>query len=248
MTANSSTDKRRDELLSNLTQVRERIDRAARQAGRDPASVTLMAVSKTMPAEDVNVLIDAGVTLYGENRVQELMDKQPSLHKAEAHFIGTLQKNKVKYLIDHVSMIESVGSLDVLSEIEKRAAKADKVMDVLLEVNIGEEPQKSGFLPADLPAALAAAAAMKHVFVRGLMTVPPAADSISDDEQKIRFYFQKMRQLFIDIQSKKEDNIDMSVLSMGMSHDYETAIACGATLVRVGTGLFGKRAYPTPSV
>lgn len=248
MTANSSTDKRREELLRNLSSVRERITAAAVKAGRDPSEITLMAVTKTMPPEDINILLEAGVTLYGENRVQELMDKQPHLCPAEAHFIGTLQRNKVKYLISRVSMIQSVGSLDVLREIEKRAGKVETIMNILLEINIGEEEQKSGFLPRELPQVLEAVTGMKHVFVRGLMTVPPATDSISADDTKIRVYFEKMRHLFIDNQTKKEDNIDMSILSMGMSHDFETAIACGSTLVRVGTGLFGKRNYPVPPV
>ena len=244
MTANSSTDKRRDQLLNNLRTVRERMAKAAEKAGRDPSEITLMAVTKTMPPEDINVLLEAGVTLYGENRVQELMDKQPHLREAEAHFIGTLQRNKVKYLIPRVSMIQSVGSLEVLREIEKRAGQANKIMNILLEINIGEEEQKSGFLPEELPTVLSAVRSMPHVFVRGLMTIPPAVDSISGDDEKICPYFQKMRQLFIDNRAQKSDNIDMTVLSMGMSHDYERAIACGSTLVRVGTGLFGKRNPP----
>lgn len=231
---------RRDELLKNLANVKKRIEEAAKKAGRDPSEIKLMAVTKTMPCEDINVLIDAGITLYGENRVQELMDKQEGLHPCEAQFIGTLQRNKVKYLIDRVSTIQSVGSLSVLSEIEKRAGMKGKTMDVLLEINIGEEEQKSGFLPDELDGVLEEAAKMKHIFVRGLMTVPP----ICETSEEISRYFAKMRQLFIDNQSKKSDNIDMTELSMGMSHDFEIAIAHGSTLVRVGTALFGKRNYP----
>ena len=238
MTENSYTD-RREFLLKNLADVRERIRLAALKAGRDPDSVTLVAVTKTMPVEDINTVIDAGVKVCGENRVQELMDKQPLLHPCEAHFIGTLQKNKVKYLIERVSMIESVGSKDVLSEIEKRASAKDKMMNVLLEVNIGEETQKSGFLPGELDDALKFAAGLKHIFVRGLMTVPPK----KENTEEIAPYFQKMRQLFIDNSPKKADNISMEILSMGMSGDFETAIGYGATHVRVGTGIFGKRTY-----
>ncbi len=245
MTANLSTDSRREELLRNLHNVRERIRLAAERVGRDPSDITLLAVTKTMPPEDINVLLESGVTRYGENRVQELMDKQPRLLSGEAHFIGTLQRNKVKYLIGRVSLIQSVGSRDVLREIEKRAAKADTVVNVLLEINIGEEEQKSGFLPHDLPAVLQEIPSMPHVFVRGLMAVPPKTDSISADDTKIRGYFEKMNHLFIDNRTQKDDNIDMSILSMGMSHDFETAIACGSTMVRVGTGLFGNRPYPT---
>ena len=240
MTENLSTDSRREELLRNLAAVKENVARAAREAGRDPSEITLMAVTKTMPAEDVNVLIDAGISVYGENRVQELLEKQPLLHPCEAHFIGTLQKNKVRHLIGRVHLIQSVGSLDVLSEIDKRSAAADTVTNVLLEINVGREPQKSGFLPEELPAVLEAAQAKKHVFVKGLMAIPPVA---TDENEKNRAYFEKMRQLFIDNRSKKSDNISMCILSMGMSRDYTTAIACGSTLVRVGTGLFGQRTY-----
>lgn len=231
---------RRDELLKNYADVKKRIIEAARKADRDPAKIKLMAVTKTMPPEDINILIDEGIALYGENRVQELMDKQESLHPCEAQFIGTLQRNKVKYLIDRVSTIQSVGSLSVLAEIEKRAGQKDKIMNVLLEINIGREEQKSGFLPEELDAVLEEAAKMKHIFVRGLMTVPP----ICETSEEISRYFAKMRQLFIDNQSKKRDNIDIQELSMGMSHDFEIAIAHGSTLVRVGTALFGKRSYP----
>ena len=238
MTENSST-ARRDEIINNLSNVRRRIGLAARNAGRDPREITLVAVTKTMPAEDVNTAIDAGVTVFGENRVQELMDKQPLLHPCEAHFIGTLQKNKVKYLIDRVSLIESVGSYDVLFEIEKRAAKAGKTVNVLLEVNVGGEEQKSGFSVGELDNALEYARTLSHVFVKGLMTVPP----VSDDPEDSAPYFEKMRQLFIDKRDKKEDNISMDILSMGMSRDFETAIRYGATHVRVGTGIFGARNY-----
>jgi len=237
MTANSSTDRRRSELLCRYEEVKAKIASAAKRANRDPSEITLMAVTKTMPAEDINVLIDAGIAVYGENRVQELLEKQPLLHPCEAQFIGTLQKNKVRHLIGRVSLIQSVGSLDVLNEIEKRSAAADTVTNILLEINIGREEQKSGFLPEELDTALSAAQAKKHVFVKGLMTVPPA-------NEENRIYFEKMHELFIDNRSKKSDNIDMCILSMGMSADYETAILCGATLVRVGTGLFGKRNYP----
>ena len=243
MTENLSTVSRRDELLRNYEAVKARVASAAEKAGRDPSEITLMAVTKTMPAEDVNVLIDAGIAVCGENRVQELLEKQPLLHPCEMQFIGTLQKNKVRHLIGRVSLIQSVGSLDVLNEIEKRSAAADTVTSVLLEINIGGEEQKSGFAPDDLNAVLEAAAAKKHIFARGLMTVPPASDSQNAEKEKIRDYFEKMHQLFIDNRGKKSDNIDMCILSMGMSADFETAIACGATLVRVGTGLFGKRTY-----
>lgn len=238
MTENSFTG-RRELLLKNYADIKRRVQEAAVRAGRDPSEIKLMAVTKTMPAEDVNVVIDAGVTLYGENRVQELMDKQPLLHPCEAHFIGTLQRNKVKYLINRVSVIQSVGSLGVLEEIGKRAAAAGKVMKVMLEINIGGETQKSGFSPDELDGILEIVSKMEHVFVTGLMTVPP----VCEKEEEITDYFAKMEQLFIDNRSKKSDNIDMTELSMGMSHDFEIAIAHGATIVRVGSALFGQRNY-----
>lgn len=230
---------RRETLLENLSRVRERIALAAAEAGRSPDRVRLMAVTKTMPAEDINTVIDAGVDLYGENRAQELMDKQPFLHPCEAHFIGTLQKNKVKYLIDRVSVIESVGSLSVLEEIEKRAASAHKNVRIMFEINIGAEAQKSGFLSRELEAALDAASGCRHVFVCGLMTVPP----VTAEEKEAEAYFEKMQKLFIDNQGKKGDNIHMTELSMGMSHDFESAVRHGATIVRVGSAIFGARKY-----
>ena len=230
---------RREELKNNYLEIKRRVKEASQKADRDPSKIKIMAVTKTMPAEDINFIIEEGITLFGENRVQELMDKQENLLPCEAHFIGTLQRNKVKYLIDRVSVIESVGSLSVLEEIEKRAAGKDKTMDIFLEVNIGGEEQKSGFLPEEIDSVLEKIREMKHVFLRGLMTVPP----ICETSEEISRYFAKMSQLFIDNRSKKSDNIDIAELSMGMSHDYEIAIAHGATIVRVGTALFGKRNY-----
>ena len=184
--------------------------------------------------------VAAGIDVLGENRVQEMTEKlaQHAYDGAPLHFIGHLQRNKVKQVVGRVDLIQSVGSLALLDEIEKTAAAGDLVQDVLLEVNIGEEAAKSGFPPAGLPAGAEAALARPHVRVRGLMTIPPAA---ADRERTLR-YFQEVRALYVDINAKLFHN-ELVYLSMGMSGDYPDAIRSGATMVRVGTAIFGARDY-----
>ena len=229
------------EITENVIAVKERIAKAAALCGRDPSEIALVAASKMNSADKVKEAVLAGVDACGENRVQELLEKygQGAYDGAPLHFIGTLQKNKVKYLVGKVSLIHSVDSFSLLQEIEKQAARRDLVQDVLLEINIAGEDSKSGMEASRLPEILEMAAPLEHVRILGLMAIPP----ICSDPEENRPYFAKMRQLFVDNAGKKYDNSLMKCLSMGMSSDFETAITEGATMVRVGTAIFGRRDY-----
>ena len=229
-------------IRENIQQVRENIAAAALSAGRRPEDITLVGASKMNDAAACREAIAAGIDVLGENREQEMTKKlaEHAYDGAPLHFIGHLQRNKVKNVVGKVAMIESVGSLELLSAIDKQAEKLGIVQDILLEVNIGGEEAKSGFAPAQLEDAARAAQAMSHVRVRGLMTIPPAD---SDRDTNIR-YFQEVRALYVDINEKLFHN-ELKCLSMGMSGDFEDAIRNGATMVRVGTAIFGARYYPT---
>lgn len=230
-------------LVDKVQQAKKRIARAAAEAGRSPDGIVLVAATKTQTAETVRAAIAAGVAVCGENRVQELTDKlaQNAYEGAGLHFIGRLQTNKVKYVVGRVELIESVDSLRLLEAVEKQAAKLGIVQDILLEVNIGGEGSKGGIPPAELPDLAAAAAAFSHVRLRGLMCIPPQAAKAGEN----RAFFAATRHLFVDIRSKIEDNnSEMDCLSMGMSDDFEDAVREGATLVRLGTALFGPRQAP----
>lgn len=231
----------KQEVAQNVSALQEQICQAAAAAGRDPAQVRLMAVTKTVDPELVNAAIDAGITLLGENKAQELCAKYDSYHKdgVEIHFIGHLQTNKVRHIVDKVQMIESVDSLPLAEEINKRCAALNKQMPILIEVNIGREESKSGVLPEDLPALLEEISKLPAVSVRGLMAIPP----VCENNEQVSQYFYQIQQLFIDIKQKKYDNINMEILSMGMSGDYQTAIAYGSNVVRIGTAMFGQRNY-----
>lgn len=219
-------------------EISEDISAAAAAVGRNPEEITLMAVTKTVPPERVNEVIAAGCRLLGENRVQELLEKYEHYDKrAKIHFIGTLQTNKVKYIVDKVDMIESVDSLHLADEIERRCAAIGKTMDILLEVNIADEESKSGFTYDEIPAVIEKISKFNHLKLRGFMTIGRFGAEI----EETRGFFQKMRALLVDIRSKKIDNKDISILSMGMSGDYTVAVQEGATVVRVGRGLFGER-------
>ena len=222
-------------IQTNIQEVRQRIAAACGECGRDPKEITLVGASKMNDAA-------AGIDVLGENRVQEMTEKlsQNAYDGAPLHFIGHLQRNKVKQVVGKVALIQSVGSLPLLEAVEKEAEKQGLVQDILLEVNIGGEEAKSGFAPAQLEDAARAAQAMSHVRVRGLMTIPPAD---SDRDTNIR-YFQEVRALYVDINEKLFHN-ELKCLSMGMSGDFEDAIRNGATMVRVGTAIFGARYYPT---
>lgn len=234
------------DITESVARVKANIADAAEKAGRRPEDIYLVAASKMNDSGRVREAIAAGIRICGENRVQEMVEKQAqgAYEGAELHFIGHLQKNKVKQVVGLASLIQSADSLELIRLIDKTALSRGIIQDILLEVNIGAEASKSGFSPAELPSALDSIARLDAVRVRGLMTIPPICSS----RQKIEPYFVQMKQLFIDICGKKYDNIRMDFLSMGMSADYETAIACGANMVRVGSAIFGKRIYPDRQV
>lgn len=229
------------EVAQNVQKIAQDVREAALQAGRDPSEVQVMAVTKTVDPVLVNAAIGAGITLLGENKAQELCAKYDSYHKdgVQIHFIGHLQTNKVRQIVDKVSMVESVDSVKLAREIDRHCAAIGKVMDVLLEINIGREENKTGVFPELLPALLEEAGKLEHIRVRGLMTIPPVCET----EEEVLQYFSQMRQLFIDIKQKKYDNISMEILSMGMSADYLAAVRCGSNIVRIGTAMFGQRNY-----
>ena len=228
-----------EEFDLNYQGVLKRLKDAAEKSGRDISEITLLAATKTVDADTINYAIEKGITHIGENRVQELISKHGLLKPAHSHFIGHLQTNKVKDIIDKVEMIESVDSIRLANEISKQAQKRGIVMDVLLEINIGGEESKSGFAPEDAEKAVGEVAKLDGIRVKGLMTIPPATD-LPEESRK---YFREMYKLFIDIRGKNIDNSSMSVLSMGMSNDFDIAVEEGANLVRVGTSLFGRRIY-----
>ena len=229
------------EVAQNVRAIMQQVRDTALQAGRDPSEVQVMAVTKTVDPVLVNAAIGAGITLLGENKAQELCAKYDSYQKdgGQIHFIGHLQTNKVRQIVDKVSMVESVDSIKLAREIDRHCAAIGKVMDVLLEVNIGREENKTGIFPELLPALLEEAGKLEHIRVRGLMTIPPVCET----EEEVLQYFSQMRQLFIDIKQKKYDNISMEILSMGMSADYLAAVRCGSNIVRIGTAMFGQRNY-----
>lgn len=225
----------------NLCAVRERMEKACIAAGRPTDSVSLVAVTKTVDADRINQAIACGVTAIGENRVQEYLGKKAALQLegVTTHLIGHLQTNKVKSIVGAVDMIQSVDSERVARAIDTASNALGMTTDILIEVNIGREPQKAGILPEELPLLLEQTAQMQGVRVKGLMTVPP----ILETEYEKRKIFSQMFRLFIDNRAKKLDNIDMQILSMGMSDDFYEAILEGATTVRVGSAIFGRRQY-----
>ncbi|AAR35917.1 YggS family pyridoxal phosphate-dependent enzyme [Geobacter sulfurreducens] len=227
-------------IADNLTHILAKIAAAARRAGRDPASVRLVAVSKTIPAEAVEDAARAGQRLFGENYVQEFTAKAREVRDpVEWHFIGHLQSNKVKYLAGLVTCIHSVDRLSLAEEIDRQWAKLDAVCDILVQVNIADEETKSGTSASELTDLVAAMATLPHVRVRGLMTMPP----FFDDPEEARPYFRELRRLADAVAAENIPGISMTELSMGMSGDFEAAVEEGATLVRIGTALFGERVY-----
>ena len=227
-------------IAENIARIRAEIDAAAREAGRDPKEITLVGASKMNDAQACRDAIAGGIDALGENRVQEMTQKlsENAYEGAPLHFIGHLQRNKVKQVVGYVDLIQSVGSLSLLDEIEKVAAAKGLVQDILLEVNVGEEEAKSGFAPAEVFAAAEAAKERTHVRVKGLMTIPPA-DADRDTNMQ---YFRQVRALYVDINEKLFHN-ELECISMGMSGDFADAIRAGATMVRVGTAIFGTRYY-----
>ena len=227
-------------LRENIEKVRSGLDAAALAAGRDPADITLLAATKTQTSDTIRAAIAAGITVCGENRVQELTAHlaDNAYKGAEVHFIGHLQTNKVKYVVGKVALIHSVSSEKLLLAVNAQADKLNIVQDILLEINLAGEGSKSGFSPREAAEAAKMAAALSNVRLRGLMCIPPVSTQAGENFP----YFESLRQLAVDIRQEIVDNvIDMDVLSMGMSGDYQDAVAAGSTCIRVGSALFGPR-------
>ncbi len=235
------SEERLNNIEHNIRVIKEKIAKAALDSGRNPDEVRLMAVTKTVEPMFINHAIKCGIDLIGENKVQELLSKKPylNLESVECHLIGHLQTNKVKQIVSEVNMIESVDSVKLAKEISKRSEAVGVTTECLVEVNIGDEDSKTGLELTMLEKTLIEIAALPGVKVKGLMTIPP----ICDDEAELDKYFCQMQEIFIDIKTKKIDNIDMCILSMGMSGDYEAAVRHGSNLVRVGSAIFGPRIY-----
>lgn len=227
-------------MKEKLENVEERIRAACERAGRNRSEVTLIAVSKTKPVETLREAYDLGVRVFGENKVQELVDKYGALPEdIHWHMIGHLQRNKVKYIIDKAELIHSVDSLRLAETIEKEAEKHNITANILIEVNVAREESKFGVMPEELDEIVEKIAGFNHLNVKGLMTIAPYVENPEEN----RAVFARLRKLSVDIASKNVDNMNMSILSMGMTNDYEVVVEEGATMVRVGTGIFGERDY-----
>ena len=228
-------------IAENIARIKMEMQEAALAVGRDPKEILLCAATKMNDAQAVREAIAGGVDCCGENRVQELTQKmgENAYEGAPVHFIGHLQTNKVKQVVGKVDLIQSVGSERLLIAIDKEAAKQGICQDILLEVNIGREESKSGFLAEELPEVLEKMGEFSHIRVRGLMAIPPICQNSADS----RKFFQEMCNLAVDITAKKYDNVWVDIMSMGMSDDFREAISCGSTMIRVGTAIFGPRNY-----
>lgn len=227
-------------IKENIEAVQANIEAACQKAGRDPGEVTLIAVSKTKPLSDIEEAIDCGMMEFGENKVQELVNKIEHVSRpVHWHLIGHLQTNKVKYIADKGLLIHSVDSVKLAKEIQKEAVKKQADCDILLEVNVAREESKFGFTCEEVPDAVAEIAQLSNVHIQGLMTIAPFVENPEDN----RVIFAKLHKLLLDIKSRNIDNVNMNVLSMGMTNDYTVAVEEGATMVRVGTGIFGARNY-----
>lgn len=225
----------------NLEEVERRIQAACDRAGRERSEVTLIAVSKTKPVPMLQEAYDTGIREFGENKVQEMMDKYDVLPSdIHWHMIGHLQRNKVKYLMGKSYLIHSVDSLRLAQEISAQSVKHNVTTDILIEVNIADEETKFGTTSQDAVTLVEEASKLPNIHICGLMTIAPFVENPEDN----RIYFRQIKELSVDIEAKKIDNVDMRILSMGMTGDYEVAIEEGATMVRVGTGIFGERYYP----
>lgn len=238
MTENIINTEDQELIRGNYEKIKARVREAAARSGRGPEEIKIIAVSKTVAPDRIRTAFDIGVRDFGENRVQELCEKTDILDmECNWHLIGHLQTNKVKYIIDRVSMLHSLDSLELALEIQKRAQKAGRRMDVLVQVNVSGEESKFGIRPEETLAFIKEAGKMENIRVKGLMTIAPLAAN----PEEIRWVFANLRKLLIDIRKENIDNIDMDYLSMGMSNDFEVAIEEGANIVRIGTALFGKR-------
>ena len=227
-------------LAKNYNAVKENIKKACEQAGRSQEEVTLLAVSKTKPVDMLMDVYHAGARDFGENKVQELVDKIPQLPSdIRWHLIGHLQRNKVKYIVDKVAMIHSVDSLRLAETIEKEAAKKAVIVPILIEVNVAQEESKFGLKPEEVLPFIEQISDFSHIRIKGLMTIAPYVDNAEENRE----IFRELKKLSVDIAAKNINNVIMSVLSMGMTGDYMVAVQEGATMVRVGTGIFGARNY-----
>lgn len=228
-------------ISENVAVVKENIARAAERAGRSPSEITLLAACKMNDVSRIREAFAAGITVFGENRVQEMLEKNAlgAYAGARLHFIGHLQKNKAKQVVGLAELIHGVDSVALMQILSRLSIERGIIQEILLEVNIGREPSKSGFFPSELPSALDEGESLPGIRVRGLMAIPPACRN----PDEIRPYFAQMQQLFVDNREKKYDNSSMDFLSLGMSGDYALAIEYGSNLVRVGTGIFGPRSY-----
>ena len=229
------------DIQENVKFIRNQINEATVKSGRNENDVRFMAVTKTVDPVYINHAIDCGIDLIGENKVQEFLSKKDDLklEKVEKHLIGHLQSNKVRKIITEVDMIQSVDSVSLAKEIERQAEKNNMIANVLIELNVGEEASKTGMDKALFIESFHEIAEMKHICIKGLMTIPPICENNSD----LRKFFDEMYKLFIDIRAENRDNVSVDILSMGMSGDYEEAILCGSNLVRVGSAIFGPRIY-----
>lgn len=241
MMENLLSNERFNAVSENYKIIVNNISNAAAKSGRDVKDITLLAATKTVPAEVINYAIDLGVNCIGENRVQEFLSKYSdlNLNNVNTHFIGHLQTNKVKQIISKVDMIESVDSLKLAKEISLHSVRENVKTNILIEVNIGREENKSGVYIENLIELLKNIANLDNINVKGLMAIPPKCDNNKDLQE----YFSKMHEIFVDIRDKSIDNISMDVLSMGMSNDYIEAIIHGANIIRIGSALFGNRKY-----
>ena len=227
-------------ICENIRQVEQNIAESCEKAGRDNAEVTLIAVSKTKPVPALREAYEAGARDFGENKVQEIMDKIPQLPSdIRWHMIGHLQRNKVKYIVDKVYLIHSVDSLRLAEEISKEALKKQVEVNILVEVNVAQEESKFGTTTAEAIALVEDIAKLPAIHIKGLMTIAPFVENAEENRE----YFRKLKQLSVDIMHKNIDNVSMNILSMGMTGDYQVAVEEGATYVRVGTGIFGERDY-----
>lgn len=227
-------------LIENLSEVEKRIQEACKRANRNRDEVTLIAVSKTKPVSMLQEVYDEGIRCFGENKVQELTDKYDHLpNDIEWHMIGHLQRNKVKYIVDKVDLIHSVDSVRLAETIEQEAVKKDVIVPVLVEVNVAEEDSKFGLKVNEVLSIIEEISKFPHIRIKGLMTIAPYVENPEEN----RPVFARLRKLSVDIAEKNIDNVSVEILSMGMTNDYEVAIEEGATMVRVGTGIFGERNY-----
>jgi len=227
-----------DYIKRNIEEVRKRVEKAALKSGRNPGDIKIIGVTKTVDTDRIMKAIDAGIVDLGENRVQELLEKYDKINReCRWHLIGHLQTNKVKYIIDKVSLIHSVDRIELVQEIQKRAEKIGRIVDVLVQVNVAEEESKFGIRTSEALDFVKEVSRFENIKVRGLMTIAP----LVENPETVRYVFRELRKLLIDIRQENIDNINMDFLSMGMSNDFEIAVEEGSNMIRVGTAIFGRR-------